>query len=136
MGMADPIPTFTHLVSRIKALFPALAYLHVTEPRVLGPADRAAVPAGQSTDFVHAAWQPKPLVVAGGFDRALALQAAARGNVLVAFARHFVANPDLPRRLRDGLVFNKYNRDTFYTPGAKGYIDYPFAEAEGAVMGA
>jgi len=47
---------------------------------------------------------------------------------LVAFGRHFIANPDLPLRLKEGLSLTRYNRDTFYaTEAAAGYIDYPFA---------
>jgi hypothetical protein len=47
---------------------------------------------------------------------------------LVAFGRYFVANPDLPKRIRLGLPLNAYDRDTFYTFDARGYTDYPFYE--------
>ena len=50
---------------------------------------------------------------------------------LVAFGRHFVANPDLPKRIRLGLPLNAYDRDTFYTFDARGYTDYPFYEQQG-----
>lgn len=40
MGMEDPIPQYTHLVSTIANRYPDMAYLHVTEPRVSGPLDR------------------------------------------------------------------------------------------------
>lgn len=33
-------------------------------------------------------------------------------------------SPDLPERIRNGQPFTPYNRDTFYTPGPVGYIDY------------
>ena len=45
----------------------------------------------------------------------------------VAFGRHFVANPDLPLRIKDGVALTRYDRNTFYTFGAAGYNDYPFA---------
>ena len=32
----DPIPLYTYLVHQIRELYPDLAYLHVTEPRVVG----------------------------------------------------------------------------------------------------
>jgi N-ethylmaleimide reductase len=44
----------------------------------------------------------------------------------VAFGRHFVANPDLPLRIREGLALTPYDRDTFYTFDSVGYNDYPF----------
>jgi len=39
-----------------------------------------------------------------------------------------LANPDLVRRWREGLELNTPDMDTFYTPGAHGYTDYPFAD--------
>lgn len=41
-----------------------------------------------------------------------------------AFGRRFLANPDLPRRLKDGLALNPADESTFYTQGPKGYLDY------------
>jgi len=43
----------------------------------------------------------------------------------VAFGRHFVSNPDLPRRIKEHLPIAKYDRVTFYTFDAHGYTDYP-----------
>ena len=49
----------------------------------------------------------------------------------VAFGKDFIANPDLPRRLRIGAVLNAWNASTFYGPDEKGYTDYPFLEEVG-----
>ena len=38
------------------------------------------------------------------------------------------SQPDLPLRLAKDLPLTKGNRDTYYTQGTEGYIDYPFAE--------
>ncbi len=46
----------------------------------------------------------------------------------VAVGRLLIANPDLVKRWENGLELNVPNPATFYTPGAEGYIDYPFAE--------
>ncbi len=43
----------------------------------------------------------------------------------VAFGRLFIANPDLPERVRRGAALNRYDRSTFYGGDAKGYTDYP-----------
>lgn len=43
----------------------------------------------------------------------------------VVFGSAFLANPDLPERLRAGTQLNTPDKDTFYSPGAEGYIDYP-----------
>jgi N-ethylmaleimide reductase len=46
---------------------------------------------------------------------------------LVAFGRPFLANPDLVTRLEKALPLNAPDFGTFYTPGPKGYTDYPTA---------
>ncbi|WP_404711094.1 alkene reductase [Sphingomonas sp. MMS24-J13] len=43
----------------------------------------------------------------------------------IAYGRTFIANPDLPRRLIEGLPLNAPDYPTFYTHDAKGYVDYP-----------
>ncbi|GMF81307.1 unnamed protein product [Aspergillus oryzae] len=50
------------------------------------------------------------------------------GADAVVFGRWFISNPDLPRRLKEGLPLNPYDRSTFYgaDPAEKGYTDYPF----------
>jgi N-ethylmaleimide reductase len=50
----------------------------------------------------------------------------------VAFGRHFISNPDLPERIRRRLRLNRYDRSTFYGGDARGYTDYPTAEATAA----
>ncbi len=43
----------------------------------------------------------------------------------MAFGKAFLANPDLPERLRIGAPLNPPVFETFYAPGAAGYTDYP-----------
>jgi 2,4-dienoyl-CoA reductase-like NADH-dependent reductase (Old Yellow Enzyme family) len=51
----------------------------------------------------------------------------ASAAVLVTEGTHrcFLANPDLPRRLRQGAPLTERDRETFYARGAAGYTDYP-----------
>lgn len=44
----------------------------------------------------------------------------------VAFGNAFLANPDLPERLRRGAPLHTPDPATFYSPGPAGYTDYPF----------
>ncbi|MBL8705905.1 MAG: alkene reductase [Rhodospirillales bacterium] len=46
----------------------------------------------------------------------------------VAFGKDFLANPDLPARLRTGAKLNAPVPETFYADGAVGYTDYPALE--------
>jgi N-ethylmaleimide reductase len=47
----------------------------------------------------------------------------------VAFGTAFLANPDLPARIQAKAALNAADSSTFYTPGAKGYTDYPTLQA-------
>ncbi|KAK0186105.1 hypothetical protein F5146DRAFT_1105612 [Armillaria mellea] len=110
MKMVDPQRTLS------------LAYLHVMEPRMLGLYDRKDEDIGvqEENDFIRSVWSPKLLISAGEHT-----------GDLIAFERHFIANPDLVYRLENNIALNAYNRKTFYLPGEvspTGYTDYPFAE--------
>jgi 2,4-dienoyl-CoA reductase-like NADH-dependent reductase (Old Yellow Enzyme family) len=50
----------------------------------------------------------------------------------VAFGKAFIANPDLPERLRTGAALNPPNPAGFYARGAEGYTDYPALETAAA----
>jgi 2,4-dienoyl-CoA reductase-like NADH-dependent reductase (Old Yellow Enzyme family) len=43
----------------------------------------------------------------------------------IAWGKDFIANPDLPERLRTGAPLNPQRPELFYAPGPEGYIDYP-----------
>ncbi|WKD32291.1 alkene reductase [Streptomyces xanthophaeus] len=57
--------------------------------------------------------------------RAAADQALADGADLLSFGRQFLANPDLPERLRGGTPLNAPRPEFFYEGGPAGYTDYP-----------
>jgi N-ethylmaleimide reductase len=128
MNVSKPEVTFPY-VAQALARF-GLAYLHVIAPRVTGNVSddtRPPVAAGQLRPLFGG-----PVIAAGGFDAAGAEAILNEGDAdLVAFGRHFLANPDLPERLRRDLPLNPYDRSTFYYGGTKGYADYP-AYAKGS----
>jgi N-ethylmaleimide reductase len=69
-------------------------------------------------------------ILSGGFNKTTAETALTekRGD-LVAFGRPFLANPDLVTRMLKDAPLNQPDPATFYTPGPKGYTDYPEAQA-------
>ena len=101
-----------------------LAYIHLVDHSSLGaPEVPAAFKAKLRTAFGGT------FIASGGYDRASAEQALKDGRGdLVAFGRAWLANPDLIERMKTGLPLNDPDPSTFYTPGAKGYTDYPRAE--------
>jgi N-ethylmaleimide reductase len=66
------------------------------------------------------------LLLNGGFDGAAAEAAVADGRAdAIVFGKAFLANPDLPERLAKQAALNPVDFNTLYTPGPKGYTDYP-----------
>lgn len=67
------------------------------------------------------------LILCGNFDDKKATEALENKSAdLIAFGRPYLANPDLIERYKAGAKLNEPDMDTFYTPGEKGYTDYPF----------
>ncbi|HVU17888.1 MAG TPA: alkene reductase [Candidatus Didemnitutus sp.] len=61
-----------------------------------------------------------------GFTAASAQRALEAGEAdAVAWGKWFIANPDLPRRLKLGSPLNEADASTFYGGSVKGYTDYP-----------
>ncbi|BCN37653.1 alkene reductase [Alicycliphilus denitrificans] len=117
---ATPQETYTYLVDQVRGL--DLAYLQVS---LFG---------APSADY-HALLHPRfkgAYLIGSGLDQAKAETLISEGAADAAvFGAAFLANPDLPERFRLGSALNAPDKDTFYSPGAKGYIDYP--DLSGAV---
>ena len=67
------------------------------------------------------------IILCNGMNPETAEEALQAGFAdIVAFGRPFISNPDLVQKIDKGLeVPPSTDYDTFYTPGAKGYTDYP-----------
>ena len=110
---------YVALVEQLSSL--GLAYVHVLDHSAMGA---PPVPAELKAKL-RAAFKG-PFILAGGFDRGSAEAALRAGQAdLIAFARAFLANPDLVARMRADAPLNAPDMTTFYTPGAQGYTDYP-----------
>ncbi|KAL1943308.1 hypothetical protein VTO73DRAFT_4383 [Trametes versicolor] len=135
MRMADPIPTFTYLVTKLAQDYPDLAFLHQVEPGVAGGWDIDAK-TGESNDFIRKIWFPRPLISAGRYTRESAIARAEETGELTAFGRLFISNPDLPLRLRKNLPLNGWDRAVYHLPEEPhGYIDYLFADENREELG-
>ena len=113
--------TYRTLVPRLAAT--GIQYLHVVDHSAMGAPE---VPAPLKL-ALREAW-PRTFIAAGGFELESANAAVGEARAdLVAFGRAFLANPDLVARLQRGVPLNPPDFATFYTPGPKGYNDYPVA---------
>ncbi|CAK7202826.1 hypothetical protein SEUCBS139899_005553 [Sporothrix eucalyptigena] len=128
---------YSYVVEELKKLNAKFAYLSLVEAKG-DPAhivlDADQINKGKTLDFILDAWNNlSPVVVAGGYTPESAIWAVdehyKKWDVLVAFGRHYLANPDLVYRIQHGLPLNKYNRATFYlVMNNVGYNDYPFSQ--------
>jgi 2,4-dienoyl-CoA reductase-like NADH-dependent reductase (Old Yellow Enzyme family) len=75
-----------------------------------------------------------PLVLNSDYDTAGEAQAKLDEGVAdaISFGRTFLANPDLPARLRAGASLNQSEMRTWYSQGPEGYVDYPALETQPA----
>jgi N-ethylmaleimide reductase len=127
-GVNAGMVAYPEIDETYQKLVPALAatgiqYVHLVDHSAMGA---PPVPAALKL-ALRRAW-PRTFILAGGFDRDGAEAALKEGRAeLVAFGRPFLANPDLVERLRRGLPLNPPDFASFYTPGPKGYTDYPRA---------
>jgi N-ethylmaleimide reductase len=124
-SMSDSNPTahFAYIGEQLDKC--GLAYLHLIEPRIKGNAAVAEglppVAAGELRKVFKG-----NILAAGGFEPDSAEAIIETGDAdFVAFGRHFIANPDLPQRIRKVLPLTPHDRSTFYGGDAHGYTDYP-----------
>ncbi|KAI8078689.1 uncharacterized protein BX664DRAFT_380897 [Halteromyces radiatus] len=127
-GMKDdtPVATWGYITEQLEKTHPGLAYVHFVEPLI--PDEVKEGEKVDTLDSFRALWSG-PFISAGNYtyDAKMAFDRAEQSpNSLVAVGRAFIANPDLVERFRNNWKLNPYDRDTFYTPGPVGYIDYPF----------
>jgi len=102
-----------------------LVYLHLVDHSAMG-----APPVPEAFKKQLRAAFAGTFIAVGGFDAARAEQVLQAGDAdLIAFGRPFISNPDLVSKLKSGAELAAPDMATFYTPGEKGYTDYPVAAA-------
>lgn len=117
---SDPATTFATVVRALDGL--GLGYLHLVEP---GPADPVGPGPRLDAAFFRPLWR-SAIIANKAYDLARANAVLASGAAdLISFATLFIANRDLPERLRRGGPLQTAERTTFYGGGAAGYTDYP-----------
>jgi len=141
----DPYPTYLHILNHIKETQPKFSYVHIVEdieawigkpapnPRsndAFRSVFRQPIEGKNDTRLGEAYEDPSSdtsetvFVACSDFKADKAIEQAQLKGDVIAIGRPFISNPDLPERIRNGQPFTPYNRDTFYTPGPVGYIDY------------
>ncbi|KAG2201305.1 hypothetical protein INT46_003882 [Mucor plumbeus] len=124
--MADDtvVDTWSYLTSQLQERHPDLAYVHFMEADAFTKDELV-----DTLEPYRKLWKG-PFITANGYSDApkKAIEIAENTGDLIAFGRAFIANPDLPERLRQNQELNQADYSTFYTNEAAGYTDYPFYE--------
>ncbi|MEJ7912003.1 MAG: alkene reductase [Chitinophagaceae bacterium] len=115
------IPTFEYIITRLNEY--GLAYIHLTEPfKPVQDVPGAVVEVAKHFRPLYNG----TLIINKGFTQQTGNEVIEVGDAdLVAFGVPFLSNPDLVERFSKNAPLNAPDQATFYSTGAKGYIDYP-----------
>ncbi|MEI6166177.1 MAG: alkene reductase [bacterium] len=118
-GIAEQYTALSAALGRL-----GLTYLHLVDHSSMGaPKPQPETVNAMRHEFRAAGGR---IILSGGYDRDRAEADLKSGAAdLIAFGRPFIANPDLVKRLKAGIPLATPDMSSFYTPGPKGYTDYP-----------
>ena len=121
MSDSDPQPLFDYLVEQLNPY--NLAYLHVVE--------NFAGSAGDGFDFGALRGRFDGAYMANGGYNAESAEDSLENDRsdFVSFGSDFIANPDLPERIKQGAALSEADTSTFYGGLSQGYTDYPAMSA-------
>jgi len=110
---------YTYIAQLLNKL--GLVYIHLVDHSSVG-----APPVPELIKHMFRNTFKGKLILSGGYDAARAESDLAAGKCdLIGVGKPFLANPDLVARWKSGATVNVPDMNTFYTPGPKGYTDYP-----------
>lgn len=126
---SDPAPLFTAAAKALDEI--GISFLELREPGPEGTFGRTDVP--KLSPEIRKVFKG-PLILNSDYVTAEEAQAVIDAGTAdaVSFGRTFLANPDLPARLKAGAPLNPMNPATMYSQGEEGYTDYPALETQDA----
>jgi N-ethylmaleimide reductase len=114
---SDPVGLTTYVARELNQF--NLAYLHMMRADFFGvqhaPVTEAARQNFKNVLIGNMAYSPEEANTAIQSNKVDA----------IAFGHHFISNPNLVQKLREGRPLSEPDQSTYYTPGPKGYVDYP-----------
>ncbi|MBB1250955.1 alkene reductase [Rhizobium sp. G21] len=134
-GTIGAVPLFDDAEETYVALGKALgdrgtAYFHVMDQTGFFNTPVGQKPTSDAIKELLIKWRSvapeTAILLDGGMTRARANELITNGVIdMAGFGQAYIANPDLVARLRNDWPLNTPDRATYYTGGAKGYVDYP-----------
>lgn len=113
---SDPVALTQHVASEINKL--NIAYLHLMRADFFGK---------QSAPIIETARKVYSGIIVGnmGYTPEEAAKSISQELIqAVAFGHHYVSNPTLVDKIKNGIALSEPDQSTYYTPGEKGYTDY------------
>ncbi|WP_374944897.1 alkene reductase [Sphingomonas sp.] len=122
---SNPLAVFVPAAKALAEI--GISALELREPGPDGTFGRTDVP--KLSPAIRAAYDGV-LILNSDYTSAADAQAVLDAGTAdaISFGRTFLANPDLPERLRTGAPLNESNPRTWYSQGPEGYVDYPALE--------
>lgn len=117
MKDSNPQKLTAYVVSELSKL--KIAYLHMMRADFFGV---------QTGDVMGVARESfKGLIIGNmGYSAEEAAGSIEKGLIdAIAFGHHYVSNPDLVEKIKNGVALSEPDQSTYYTNDAKGYTDYP-----------
>jgi N-ethylmaleimide reductase len=121
---SNPIALFTAAAAALDEI--GISFLELREQKTFGSFGTSEVP--RVSPDIRKVFSG-PLVLNQEYTAETAAEDIASGLAdAISFGRPFISNPDLPRRVGEGISLAPDNFKTWYSPGAEGYTDYPVAD--------
>jgi N-ethylmaleimide reductase len=121
MQDSDPVALTSHVAGQLNER--RIAFLDLMRGDFFGPPKLDVVTPARAA-FKGA------LLCGMGYTPAEAAATVAAGTAeAIVFGHHYVSNPDLVARIRNGTTLAEAEAGTLYSPGPRGYTDYPSAAA-------
>jgi N-ethylmaleimide reductase len=125
-GVFNDMPLYPEMESDYAYLARKLNEIGIVYVHLVDHSSMGAPQVPQSIKATFRKEFKRVLILSGGYDAARAEADLEAGKAdLIAVGKPFLANPDLIERWKSGAPLNAPDMNTFYTPGAKGYTDYP-----------
>ncbi|GAA5027279.1 alkene reductase [Marivirga lumbricoides] len=120
----ETIPTFDYIIEKLNEY--DLAYLHLSEPfNDVSDVEFAEPQIAKRYRPIYKG----TIIINANFDQEKGNAVIEAGDAdMVAYGKLYISNPDLVERFEQGAELAEFDTDTFYTPGHKGYTDYPKLE--------
>lgn len=121
---ANPIALYQAVAERLEQL--KVPWIELREPRL--PTSSGMIPTEPVSPAMRKLYSGRILINADS-NWCDALRATIDGAADgVSIGRLFISNPDLVKRIATGAPLNEGDSSTFYSGGAKGYVDYATME--------